>query len=111
MNNMQRLILLNSAIVTTFGTFEFSPIELVDARRIVAEADEVVSAIGHESTAAIMTELLEFQVPMNRVPVRQEAGENALVFRLKGRPPEGVVMTREEIDAIGYEFALLRRLK
>jgi len=32
-----------------------------------------------------------------------------LVFKLKGRVPEGKVLSREELEAIGYEFGLLTR--
>jgi len=67
------------------------------------------SAIGHESTAEIMTELLGVDVRVNRQMAAQEVGTEAIVFKLKTRAPEGRILSREEIEAVGYEFGLLTR--
>jgi hypothetical protein len=69
-----------------------------------------LSAIGHDSTAGILTELLEIPVAVNRSPFAQEVGQDALVFKLKSRAPEGVILTEAEIEKIGYEFGLLTRI-
>jgi hypothetical protein len=34
----------------------------------------------------------------------QQEGQVALVFKLKGRAPEGVILDRSQIEEIGYEF-------
>ncbi|MCL2869812.1 YddF family protein, partial [Candidatus Saccharibacteria bacterium] len=69
------------------------------------------SAVGHESTAQVLTTLLGITVPMNRIQFRQAAGQVALVFKLNGRPEEGKVLTAEEIETIGYSFQKLTRTK
>lgn len=107
----EKITLLNAAILTAYGAFDYKFIPLEEARRIVREADAVQSAIGHSSTAEILAELLEFPVDKNRFEYKQETGETALIFRLKQRPPEGKILSREEIEEIGYEFGILRRLK
>jgi hypothetical protein len=56
-----------------------------------------------------MSELLGVGVPVNRQMFAQEVGQQALVFKLNGRPPEGAVLTREELDVIGYSWKLLTR--
>lgn len=66
-----------------------------------------MSAIGHQSTADILTELLDMPIPMNRILFQQEPGQKAICFKLKGRPEEGKILSREEIEQIGYEFKLL----
>jgi hypothetical protein len=33
-----------------------------------------------------------------------------LVFKLKGLAPEGKILSREELEAVGYEFGLLVRI-
>lgn len=101
--------LLNTSIITAEGTFEFHYITLDGARRILADADGVTSHVGHDSTAAIMTELLGVDVPMSRVPFEQMPGQEALVFKLNGRPPEGRILSREEIESVGYSWGLLIR--
>ena len=67
------------------------------------------SAIGHESTAEILTELLGVNVPVNRQNYVQGINDKAIVFKLKTRAPEGVILNREQIEEIGYEFGLLTR--
>ena len=47
---------------------------------------------------------------MNRIQFSHEKGQFALVFKLKGRPEEGKILSREEIEAIGYEFGVLYRM-
>lgn len=66
-----------------------------------------VSAVGHESTAAIMSELLGVQVPVNRVQVAPVPGDKLLCFKLKKRAPEGVILSKSEINELGYEWVLM----
>ena len=70
---------------------------------------EILSAVGHDVTAQILTELLGVTVPVNRIQFQQEVGQDALVFKLNARAPEGKVLNREEIEAIGYSFKILTR--
>ncbi len=51
--------------------------------------------------------LLGVPVPVNRIQYEQTTGDLAVVFKLRGRPPEGKILTAEEIEAIGYDFGLL----
>jgi hypothetical protein len=104
-----KLAILNTSIVTSFGSFKYEPLSLENAHDL-CHIKETLSAIGHQSTAEILTELLEIPVPMNRIQFSQEVGQSAIVFKLKGRPPEGKILSREEIETIGYEFGLLTRL-
>lgn len=100
--------LLNTSILTEYGEYSYSPITLDVARQIVRDA-HMDSAIGHQATAEILTELLGMPVPVNRVNYSQQIGEQALVFKLRGRPEEGRILNRDEIEAIGYDFGLLTR--
>lgn len=107
-----KLTLLNTTIATQPGRYSLESYSLDQARSLVMSFGEnVQSAIGHSATAAILTDLLGGpQVPVNRIEYRQMPGELALCFKLKGRPPEGAVLSIEQIEEIGYEFQLLRRL-
>lgn len=104
-----KLAVLNTSILTTEGTFTLKDITLEEARNLVTE-NEILSAVGHQSTADILTTLLETEVPMNRIQFAQETGQKALVFKLNGRPEEGKILTEEEIAAIGYKFQLLTKI-
>lgn len=117
------LTLLNNSILTADGDFRLKTVNLSQAKMCVLGNNLDVypghqwwqSAIGHQATADILTELLgEWlggPVPVNRIEYQQNVGDVALVLKLKGRAPEGAILTREQLEAIGYEFKILTRLK
>jgi uncharacterized protein 26 len=100
------IAILNTTILTTDGDFTLKTISLDQAKELIQNR-EILSAVGHESTAQILTELLETEVPLNRIQFKQQSGQKALCFKLNGRPQEGAILTAEEIEKIGYEFKLL----
>ena len=102
------IALLNTSILTVEGEYSLKQISLEEARKLVHE-NELDSAIGHASTAAIMTTLLGVEVQVNRQLFSQQVGQLALVFKLNGRPPEGTILTIEEIESIGYKWQMLVR--
>ena len=109
---MKKLALLNTSILTTAEVYELTDISLEQARQMVADnADNLDSAVGHQATADIMTALLDIDIPVNRQLFLQEIGQQALVFKLKGRPQEGIILTTADIEAIGYKFQLLKKIK
>jgi len=103
-----KVTILNTSILTTFGTFNYAPITVNEAKKMIENGFE--SAVGHQSTCDVLTSLLGVKVPMNRIQYSQNVGDIALVFKLKGRPEEGKVLTAEEIEQIGYEFGSLEKL-
>ena len=105
-----KLAILNTSILTVTGLFELKDITLQEAQQLV-QNNEILSAVGHQSTADILTTLLGTEVPMNRILFEQETGQKALVFKLNGRPEEGKILTAEEIHQIGFKFQLLIRHK
>ena len=100
------IAILNTTILTADGDFTLQAISLDEAKQLIKDK-EILSAVGHESTAQILTELLEVDVPLNRIQFKQQSGQKALCFKLNGRPQEGTILTAEEIKKIGYEFKLL----
>lgn len=104
------IALFNGTVATTNGLYYISDIDIDTARKYVEE-NGFVSAIGHDATAEIMSTLLGQNIPMNRVQFHQEVGQKAIVFKLNERPPEGVVLTKEEVERIGYSLKIMERLK
>lgn len=103
--------LLNTSIATTSGTFKLEDITLTRAKNIIKNnTDNLLSAIGHDSTAQIMSELLENKIEVNRIQFEQKVEQQAIVFKLNGRPPEGTILSLEDIEKIGYKFQLLTRI-
>jgi Domain of unknown function (DUF1874) len=110
----QRLVLLNTSIITTYGTFEFKPTTLDNALALIAESQleglVIESFVSHQETADFLTSLLNFPVAFNRTDYTQATEELAIVFKLRGRVPEGHILTGEEIEMMGYDFGLLSRM-
>ena len=67
-----------------------------------------ISAVGHESTASIMAELLGVPVQANRITVQPEPGDRFLCFKLDQRPPEGAILDREQLQELGASWVLMQ---
>ena len=100
------IAILNTTILTADGDFSLKTISLKEAKKLI-KGKEILSAVGHESTSQILTNLLKVDVPVNRIQFKQESGQKALCFKLLGRPEEGKILTLKEIEEIGYEFKIL----
>lgn len=102
--------LLNAPVLTSYGDFRFEgPLSLQAAREFAAR--NAHSAIGHAATASLMSQCLGVAVPSQRDAVRMEPGDQALVFRMLGRLPQGVELDADALSALPYEFGLLTRLR
>ncbi|MGZ5434686.1 MAG: STIV orfB116 family protein, partial [Pyrinomonadaceae bacterium] len=81
-----RLALLNTSILTAFGTYRYESLSLEQAKKLICEFKQankpIESAIGHQPTANLLEALLEFPVPKNRIEFRQGVDDLALVFKL-----------------------------
>lgn len=82
----------------------------VDKAKSLIKERGFLSAIGHESTATILSTLFEEDIPVNRIFAIQEVDQDAIVMKVNGRIEEGRILNKEELEAIGFEFKLLRRL-
>lgn len=102
-----KVTILNTSILTAHGSYSCKSCSLEQAKELVADGYQ--SAIGHESTAEIISTLLGVEVKMNRIQYQQQQGDKALVFKLKARAPEGKILTAMEIEEIGYEWGVLER--
>lgn len=104
-----KIYLMNTTILTSPGIWEMKSISLAEAKKIIQDNVEiVVSAIGHESTAKLLTNVLQIDVPVNRIQARQGTEDIAICFKLNGRIQEGMVLDLETIKKIGYEFFKIR---
>lgn len=101
------LAILNTPILTNYGSFTFKSITIDYAKTLIHREKCILSAIGHKATAEILSHILERDIPANRVEYKQERGDVALVFKLNRRIEEGRVLTKQEIEEIGYTFGIL----
>jgi hypothetical protein len=105
------LYFLNAPIVTNDGFYNWRKSSLPEISHLLDEqisaGTQTVSAIGHKATAEILSYLLNYDIPVNRIQVQMKKGDIAIVFKLKQRIEEGKVLSREEIEKVGYEFGIL----
>ena len=73
----------------------------------ILSKQDFVSAIGHESTAKLITEILGIQVPANRIQIKVKKGDKIVVLQLLQRLPEGKVLNEQELQQIPKQWFLV----
>ena len=68
-----------------------------------------VSAVGHQSTAEILSQLLDINIPFNRVQIKITSSDKLIVFQLLVRLEEGKILSKEEISKLPFKFFLIER--
>lgn len=108
----KKLAILNTSILTSEGEYKLKDITLEEARKLIKKnEDNLLSVVGHQSTVEIINTLLNSNIEMNRITFDQEIGQIGLVFKLIKRPPEGSILTKEQLEEYGYKFQLLEKIK
>jgi Na+/H+ antiporter NhaB len=101
--------IINAPVLTSYGDWRFTgALSIQQARDLLR--DGFVSAIGHQASATLLTQILAIDIPTNRISVTMQTGDQALILRLLQRLPEGVILTEQEMMNTPYELALLTKL-
>ena len=114
---IERIVFMNAPILTGEGTWTYRRLADAEHAKVFLSENEwnldgvraiaTLSAVGHESTAQAMTELLETKVEVNQINYQAEPGDACLVMKLRGRITEGQVLDRAQLDEIGYDFFVM----
>ena len=109
---------LLSALITPFpasdieAVFKLRRLSLDEAKRWVSQG--FTSAIGHESTAQLLSNLLGVSVTPNRVQVWMQPGDEALCVQFLVRFSEGHVADLQELQQLyqqgKIQFVLVQRI-
>jgi hypothetical protein len=105
--------ILNSAVLTAFGSYVYRPLTVEAARSWAA--DGFVSTVGYEQTAVALSEILGMPVAVDRRTIQMLPGDEALVFRLAFPPgtpriePGDKGRLSAALLAGHYELGLLER--
>jgi hypothetical protein len=105
--------LLNSAVITKEGIYEYRLISNDEAKKWLEE-NEYESGIGYVETASAIEKLYKIPIPVSRSQVREfNVGDEALVFRLTIRLNDPSLKGKLTPDFIikHCEVGILRRIK
>jgi len=104
--------ILNSAVITTPGVYEYKLISVEEAKRWLSKLDWE-STIGYQETIDALATLTEIRVPLNRKLVKMKAGDEALVFRLTCRlnDPNLKGHLSKEFVLQNCEIGILKKIK
>jgi hypothetical protein len=108
---MSKIYVLNTLIVPIdfdkhrYIYVKFSKTTVEDVRQIL-QNNEFISAVGHEGTAKLLSQLLGIPIPTNRITIFLEKGDMGIHFFLKRRIEEGKVLSEEELKTL--DFWLIR---
>ena len=104
-------ILMSTPVLVVDGTYRLSSISIAEAKEILKGG--FISAVGHQSSAEMLSDLLELPVPMSRITLGEEhfqKGQKAVVLKLLRRPPEGAILDIAQVKECGFAFKLLEVL-
>lgn len=80
------------------GAFRYRRISLEEAIGYLKEDFE--SAVGHQATAELLSELLGFEIPVRRVQISLEQGDILIVAQLGVRLEEGKILSKDELYSL-----------
>lgn len=100
------LYLLNTPVLTNYGLFQFEPISKEEIRYKL-DRETFISAVGHQGAADFLSILFEREIPMNRISITMQKNDQAIVLKLKNRMPEGMILQKEDMAQLDFEFGLL----
>lgn len=104
--------ILNSAVITTAGTYEYQLITPEEAKKWLEEGD-FVSTIGYQETADALEVITGVKVDVNRQQIRMREGDEALVFRLTRRVenPNDKGTLSKEFVLNNCEIGILKKVR
>jgi hypothetical protein len=99
--NSFTLSMLSPSLLDGGVVIKASPISLGEVKALIKEG--FISAVGHESTAKVLSSLLGTTVPFNRAQISITGGDVIVSFQFLVRLPEGKVLGEDEVLALYQE--------
>jgi len=102
---MSEVIIGNAFSLGMLSLGEGEEVKVVIRKISLQEVKELlkngfVTAVGHSSTAQILTQLLQVPVPYNRQEIKLQPGQQLVVFQLQMRLNEGQILSDMELQQL-----------
>ncbi len=101
LTNSFTLSMISPTLLEGGAIIKASPISLGEVKALLKEG--FVSAVGHESTAKVLSSILGTYVPFNRAQISIKEGDVIISFQFLIRLPEGKVLGEDEVLALYQE--------
>jgi len=92
-----------------FGAVRFRKISVEEVIDFL-DGKEIVSAVGHQSTADVLTTMLGRTIKANRIMISLKPGDEMIIATLGFRPEEGRIYDKDELMTLGVQFTHARIL-
>jgi hypothetical protein len=99
--NSFTLSMITPGLLDAGVVIKAEPVSLEDAKALIKGG--FISAVGHESTAKVLSSLLGTDVPFNRTQIAITGGDVIVSFQFLVRLPEGHVLKEDEVLALYNE--------
>jgi hypothetical protein len=86
-------------------SLKVSEVDLQQVKNLLVEAFQ--TAVGHQSTAEVISRLTGTNIPVNRISLSLIKGDRLIVFQLLQRLEEGKVLSEQELSQLPYKFLLV----
>ena len=109
---MVKYYILNSAVITSPGTYNYVLVNLDFAKEWLRLHDDAIFTIGYEETVNVFNKLFGTNYKPNRQQITMQPNDEALVFRLKIRLSDVQLKGKlgEDFVKQNLEIGLLVRL-
>lgn len=104
------IYIINSSVLTTFGTFEYKESSLEEIKYILNN-NAFISVIGHQETASLLSKKLGLSISLNRIEIKQTEDDVLIVIKSKARLYTNKFYSETELEEIGYDIGIIRKIK
>jgi len=84
-------------------------IDVEEAKNLI-KSNQFISAVGHASTASLLSKMVQVEIPVNRINLKLAESDMLIVFQVLVRLEEGRVLSEDEIKQLPTKFFLVELL-
>jgi len=82
------------------ATIRIKKVDTEYVKQLIQNNGSIISIVGHEGTAQVLTQLLGVNINVNRVQYVMGSNDILVIFQLLTRLPEGKILTAQEVQQL-----------